>query len=356
MTNLIQLNEFTLPELQQVMAAWGQPVYRALQVLKWVYKGVDDFQLMTDMARPFRQELARRARVGQLALEEVREAADGTRKYLFALHDGNLVESVLIPEESHSTLCVSTQVGCAQGCSFCLTARQGLIRNLTAGEMVNQVRLVRPAPQDRPLTNLVFMGMGEPLANFPALVRALTMVTAAWGLNFSHRRLTVSTVGLAPFIPRLGLEARANLTVSLNAPDDETRSRLMPVNRRYPLAELLRACRDFPLPRHRRITFAYVLMHRVNDAPDQARQLARLLRGFRCKINLIPINPHAQLPFTPPPEARTLQFQDILREANYTVLIRKSRGQEIAAACGQLAGERSGCEPALQVTAEPRKP
>jgi 23S rRNA (adenine2503-C2)-methyltransferase len=342
MTDLIQLNEYTLPELQQIMAAWGQPSFRALQVLKWFYKGAGDFELMTDIARPFRQELARRACIGRLRVEQVQEAPDGTRKYLFALADGNLVESVLIPEEGHSTLCLSTQVGCAQGCHFCLTASKGLSRNLTAGEIVNQIRMVRPlAPEGRPLTNLVFMGMGEPLANFSALVRALTMITAPWGLNFSYRRLTVSTVGLAPFIPRLGREARANLTVSLNAPDDETRSRLMPVNRRYPIKELLAACRDFPLPRHRRITFAYVLMNGVNDTPDQARQLARLLRGFRCKINLIPFNPHAPLPFGPPPESRILKFQDILREANYTVLLRESRGREIAAACGQLAGEKA---------------
>ena len=336
------LNEFTLSELQELMAAWGQPKFRALQILKWVYKGVDDFDSMTDMARPFRQELARRARIASLRLEQLQEAPDGTRKYLFALSDGSRVESVLIPEEAHSTLCLSTQVGCAQGCRFCFTAKKGLTRNLTAGEIVNQVRMVRPlAPAGRPLTNLVFMGMGEPLANFPALVRALAIITAPWGLNFSHRRLTVSTVGLAPFIPRLGQEARANLTVSLNAPDDETRSRLMPVNQRYPLAELLSACRNFPLPPHRRITFAYVLLNGVNDAPDQARQLARLLKGFRCKINLIPFNPHPHLPYAPPPEARILQFQDILREANYTALIRESRGREIAAACGQLAGEKA---------------
>jgi 23S rRNA (adenine2503-C2)-methyltransferase len=342
MTDLISLNEYTLPELQHLLAAWGQPSYRALQVLKWVYKGVDDFELMTDIARPFRQELVRRAWVQRLRVEQTQEARDGTRKYLFALTDGNLVESVLIPEEDHSTLCLSTQAGCAMGCLFCLTARKGLIRNLTAGEIVNQIRTVQPlAPEGRPLTNLVFMGMGEPLANFGALVRALAMISAPWGLNFSYRRLTVSTVGLAPFIPRLGREARANLTVSLNATDDETRSRLMPVNRRYPLAELLRACREFPLPKHRRITFAYVLIEGVNDAPGQARQLARLLRGLRCKINLIPLNPHPQLPFAPPPEARILQFQDILRQANYTVLLRESRGGEIAAACGQLAGEKA---------------
>ncbi len=324
------------------MAGWGQPPYRARQVLKWLYKGVGDFELMTDIARPFRQELARQARISRLRLEQEQQAQDGCRKFLFALKDGNLVESVLIPEEDHYTLCLSSQVGCAMGCRFCLTARRGLVRNLTAGEIVNQVLAVKPLlPPDRPLTNLVFMGMGEPLANFAALVRALTIITAPWGLNFSPRRLTVSTVGLAPFIPRLGLQARANLTVSLNAVDNETRSRLMPVNRRYPLEEVLAACRAFPLPRHRRITFAYVLFNGINDAPAQARELARLLKGFRAKINLIAFNPHPQLPFAPPPEARVLQFQEILRQAHYPVFVRESRGQEIAAACGQLVGERS---------------
>jgi len=343
MTHLVDLKELSLPELEQVMAAWGQPAFRARQLAKWLYKGVGTFEAMTDIARPFRAELARRARISELRVEQVAAAADGCRKFLFALEDGNLIESVLIPEEGHYTLCLSTQVGCAQGCRFCLTARRGLIRNLQAGEIVNQVLAVRrELPEELPLTNLVFMGMGEPLANFDALVRALTVITAPWGLNFSYRRLTVSTAGLAPFIPQLGLAARANLTVSLNASDDETRSRIMPINRRYPLQSLINACRAFPLPRHRRITFAYVLLHGINDALDQARQLARLLRGFRAKINLIPFNRHPRLPFEPPPEARTLEFQEILREANYTVMIRESRGQEINAACGQLAGEKSG--------------
>jgi 23S rRNA (adenine2503-C2)-methyltransferase len=271
----------------------------------------------------------------------VQEASDGCQKFLFALEDGNLIESVLIPEEDHYTLCLSSQVGCAQGCRFCLTARRGLIRNLTAGEIVNQILAVRDSlPVGRPLSNLVFMGMGEPLSNFSALVRALTVITAPWGLNFSSRRITVSTAGLAPLIPHLGAEARANLTVSLNAPDDDTRNKIMPINRRYPLHELISACRAFPLPRHRRITFAYVLLAGVNDALDKARQLAKLLRGFRAKINLIPFNRHPRLPYGPPPETRILEFQEILRQANYTVLIRESRGQEIGAACGQLAGEK----------------
>ena len=343
MTHLIDLKNFTLPELEQMVAAWGQPAFRARQLAKWLYKGAGAFEDMTDLARPFRAELSNRARISGLAVEQEQAAADGCRKFLFTLDDGNRIEAVLIPEEGHYTLCLSTQAGCAQGCRFCLTARQGLIRNLTASEIVNQVLAVRRELSDElPLTNLVFMGMGEPLANFPALVRAITTITAPWGLNFSSRRLTVSTAGLAPFIPRLGLEARANLTVSLNAPDDETRSRIMPINRRYPVQELLAACRAFPLPHHRRITFAYVLLRGINDSLDQARQLARLLRGFRAKINLIPFNRHPHLPYEPPPAARTLEFQDILREANYAVFIRESRGQEINAACGQLAGEQAG--------------
>ena len=341
MTHPFDLKEFTLPELEQLITTWGQPAFRARQLVKWLYKGVGDFEAMTDIARPFRAELSERARISQLVAAQVQEAADGTRKFLFPLEDSNFIESVLIPEEGHYTLCVSSQVGCAQGCRFCLTARRGLIRNLTAGEIVNQILTVRQnLPDERPLSNLVFMGMGEPLANFANLVRALGIITAPWGLNFSFRRITVSTAGLAPFIPRLGFEARCNLTVSLNASDDETRNQIMPINRRYPLHELLNACRAFPLPRHRRITFAYVLIDGLNDVPQQARKLAKLLRGFRAKINLIPFNRHPRLPYGPPPEARTLEFQEILRAANYTVLIRESRGQEISAACGQLAGER----------------
>jgi 23S rRNA (adenine2503-C2)-methyltransferase len=343
MTHPIDLTEFTLEEMEHLMAGWGQAPFRGRQVLKWLYKGVSDFRKMTDVARTFREELAGKAVIGRLAVEEEQAAADGCRKFLFALPDGNLVESVLIPEEGHFTLCLSTQVGCAQGCQFCLTARRGLVRNLSAGEIVGQVLAVRRAipPEAPPLTNLVFMGMGEPLANFAQLVKALTILTAPWGLNFSSRHVTVSTVGLAPLISRLGLEVRTNLTISLNAPNDEIRNRLMPVNRRYPINEILEACRHFPLPQHRRITFAYVMLRDLNDSPSQARQLARLLRGFRAKINLIPFNVHPQLPFAAPRPERVLEFQEILRAANYTVFIRESRGREIGAACGQLAGQRA---------------
>ncbi len=336
----MDLKECTLEEMTQLVASWGQPPFRARQLLKWIYKGAHDFQEMTDISRAFRQELEGRARLSRLRLRKRQQSRDGTLKFLWALEDGQHIESVLIPEADHSTLCLSTQVGCAQGCRFCLTARRGLSRNLEASEIVNQVlELKGLLPADRPLTNLVFMGMGEPLANFPNLVKALTMITAPWGLNFSSRRVTVSTIGLAPLIPRLGQAVRVNLTISLNAADDETRTRIMPINRKYPLGAVLDACRAFPLPRHRRITFAYVLLDGVNDSPDQARRLARLLQGFRAKINLIPLNPDPALPFAPPPRERVLLFQEILREANYPVFIRESRGPDIAAACGQLVGQ-----------------
>jgi 23S rRNA (adenine2503-C2)-methyltransferase len=340
MSSPIDLKELSLAELEKTVTAWGHPPFRARQILKWVYKGIRDFEEMTDISRAFREELSSRARLSTLSLAARQVSQDGTQKFRWLLDDGVSIESVLIPEENHSTLCLSTQAGCALGCRFCLTARQGLTRNLGAGEMVGQVLAARPyAPEDKPLTNLVFMGMGEPLANFDNLVRAIRAIQAPWGLNFSKRRVTVSTAGLAPVIPRLGDEVRVNLTVSLNAADDATRSSIMPINRRHPIKELLAACRAFPLPPHRRITFAYVLLAGINDKPAMARELTRLLRGFRAKVNLIPFNPLPELPFAAPDPAQVLEFQEIIRQAHYPVFIRESRGQDIAAACGQLAGD-----------------
>ncbi len=340
MTADIDLKELTLAELEDLVTAWGQTRFRARQLLKWVYKGVAGFGEMSDISRTFRDDLASRARLSTLALSARQVSGDGTQKFRWTLEDGTSIESVLIPEGDHSTLCLSSQVGCALGCRFCLTARQGLTRNLTVAEIVNQVLAARPyAPVDQPLTNLVFMGMGEALANFDALVKAIGIIQAPWGLNFSTRRVTVSTAGLAPLIPRLGAEVQVNLTVSLNAVDDPTRSLIMPVNRRYPLEEVLAACRAFPLPGHRRITFAYVLLAGINDKPVMARRLTRLLKGFRAKVNLIPLNPHPDLPFAAPDPDRVLEFQEIVRQAHFPVFIRESRGQDIAAACGQLAGD-----------------
>ncbi len=255
MTSIVDLKELTLAELEDLATAWGQTRFRARQILKWVYKGVADFGEMSDISRTFRDDLATRARLSALALTARQVSLDGTQKFRWTLEDGTSIESVLIPEGDHSTLCLSSQVGCALGCRFCLTARQGLTRNLTVAEIINQVLAARPyAAADQPLTNLVFMGMGEALANFAALVKAIGIIQAPWGLNFSTRRVTVSTSGLAPLIPRLGAEVQVNLTVSLNAVDDPTRSLIMPVNRRYPIAELLAACARFsaarPPPHH----------------------------------------------------------------------------------------------------------
>ncbi len=338
--NPVDFYDLTLDELTQVLASWGHPPFRARQLTKWLYhKGATDFAQMTDLSRAFRQELAQSVHLYPLPVENCQVSADGSRKFLWRLADGEFIESVLIPEEGHCTLCLSSQVGCALGCRFCLTAQRGFTRNLSPGEIVKQVLAGRRhLPPGKPLTNLVFMGMGEPLANFAALTKALTTITAPWGLNFSTRRVTVSTVGLAPFIPRLGEVVPVNLTLSLNAPDDDTRTFLMPINRTYPLGAVLDACRAFPRPRHRRITFAYVLIDGINDALSQARDLARLLRGFKAKINLIPLNRDPRLDFAPPPQERMLAFQDILRRAHYPVFIRESRGQDIAAACGQLVG------------------
>ncbi len=330
----------TLPELEEIVAAWGHPPYRARQLLKWVYKGAKSFAEMTDLAKPFREQLAAQAVLSRLDLEAQQASADGTRKFRWRLEDGEAIESVLIPEGDHYTLCLSSQAGCAQGCRFCLTARQGFRRNLRVSEIVNQVLEVKALlPEELPLTNLVFMGMGEPLANFAALVKAVQILEAPWGLNFSARRVTVSTVGLAPLIPRLGETVRVNLTISLNAVDEATRSAIMPVNDRYPLREVLAACRKFPLPRHRRLTFAYVLLKGVNDSLAEARELVRLLKGFRAKVNLIPFNPHPQLPFAAPRPEQVAAFQDLIRQAHLPVFIRESRGRDIAAACGQLVGE-----------------
>ena len=340
MSDLIDLRELTQSEFEELVASWGQAPFRARQVQKWLFKGVADFAAMTDIGKEFRKLLLEKTYVSRLFLLERQHSADGSEKFSFRLEDGAVIESVLIPETDHYTLCLSSQAGCAQNCRFCLTAQQGLHRNLSPAELINQILLVRSLiANPSTVTNLVFMGMGEPLANFSNLVKALTIILADWGLNFSSRRVTVSTAGLAPLIPALGRAVRVNLAVSLNAPNDALRRRLMPVTQKYPLAQVLEACQAFPLPPHRRITFSYVLLKGVNDSPDQARELARLLRGQRAKINLIAFNPHPDLPFGRPNPAVVQEFQDILVQAHYTTMVRESRGRDISAACGQLAGE-----------------
>jgi 23S rRNA (adenine2503-C2)-methyltransferase len=313
--------------------------YRADQIQKWVYlRQADSFEPMTNISKEIRALLAQHFVIGRLAAEQIETSRDGSRKYLFKLKDGKYIESVLIPERDHYTLCVSSQVGCAQGCLFCLTAAGGFERNLTRGEIIAQVRDIKNELEDpMRLTNIVFMGMGEPLANYKNLVSAIGVITDTdAGLRLASRRVTVSTAGLVSRLSDLGRDARVNLAVSLNATDNDTRDRLMPINRTYPLEKLLEACRQYPPAPGRRITFEYILIRGVNDSEKDARRLAKLLQPIRCKINLIPYNPHEGCDFERPTEEVIQAFYNILFAKNYTVIIRRSKGQDISAACGQL--------------------
>jgi len=331
----------SLAETEAWAEEQGLPAYRAKQLRQWLFKGLAaSFKEMTNISKDLRAQLEEKARIDHLSLVKTQVSKDRTTKFLFKLEDGHFIETVLIPEREHFTLCLSSQAGCAMGCRFCLTARQGVKRNLTAAEMVDQVIHVKRSMSgpDR-LTNIVFMGMGEPLANYEAVVRALGNLISEEGMNFSHRTVTLSTCGLVPQIRRLGKEVRVNLAVSLNASDDETRTFLMPVNRKYPLKSLVGALKEFPLLNKKMITIEYVLVGGVNDRDEDARRVAALLKGLRAKINLIPLNPHPEVDLAPPSAERVLRFQEILIEHRFTAMIRKSKGQDISAACGQLSGK-----------------
>ena len=317
----------------------GIAPYRAGQILRWIYqRGVYSFSDMTDLSKDLRGFLSERLFISRLEVDQVHFSGDGSRKYLFRLKDGQHIESVLIPEPGHFTLCISSQVGCGMGCAFCLTGQGGLVRNLEPAEIVGQICAVRDDLRgDIPLTNIVFMGMGEPLANYRNVVQAIRTIAGNNGLQFSNRRITVSTAGLLSGIDDLGRDVKVNLAVSLNAPDNDTRSRLMPINRTYPIEKLLSTCRRFPLPSRRTIMFEYVLIAGVNDSPEHAEQLAKLLRPLRAKINVIPFNPFPGTEFTRPGDDVIEAFQRILLARHYTAVIRHSKGADICAACGQLS-------------------
>ena len=313
--------------------------FRADQILKWVYMRLADrFDQMSDISKNLQALLSRNFEIGRLRVEKILTAEDGTRKFLFGLGDGQTIETVLIPERNHYTLCVSSQVGCAQGCAFCVTGQGGLVRNLTQAEIISQVWEVRKQlPDPERLTNLVFMGMGEPLANYRNLVPAIEALTSTeWGMKIANRRVTVSTAGLVPRIPDLGRDTKINLAVSLNAVDNETRSRLMPINRTYPIRDLLEACRQYPLPKGRKITIEYILFKDLNDSLAHARKLVKLLAPVKAKVNLIPFNPYAGSQFQRPSEERIQAFHLLLLDKYLTSVVRYSKGQDIMAACGQL--------------------
>jgi 23S rRNA (adenine2503-C2)-methyltransferase len=323
-------------EMEDLAVELGASRYRGRQLATWIYrKGVVDLDAMSDLPKDFRAALAARVGVALPEIERETPSQDQSRKLVFRLADGALVSSVLMPDEGRVTLCLSTQVGCGYACTFCLTGTMGLVRNLTAAEMVGQVLRANAVQH---ATHLVFMGMGEPLANFAEVVKTLKILTdAKLGFGYSPRRITVSTVGLVGGIDKLAREnLKVNLAISLHAASDDVRSRLMPVNRAFDLETLMAAVRRYPLAPRQRVFFEYVLLDGVNDSADDAQRLARLLRNVRAKVNLIPFNDWPGSQFRRPPLARILAFQSILLEAGITTTVRWSKGEDIGAACGQL--------------------
>jgi 23S rRNA (adenine2503-C2)-methyltransferase len=318
----------------------GASRYRGRQVATWLYrKGVVDLALMSDLPKDFRAALAARATAALPEVEQATPSQDGSRKLVFRLADGARVSAVVMPDDGRITVCLSTQVGCGYACAFCLTGTMGLTRNLDAGEIVGQLLAANASlPAGEHVTHVVFMGMGEPLANYAALVQSLRVLTdARLGLGYSPRRITVSTVGLVSGIERLGREdLKVNLAISLHAASDAIRSALMPVNRAWSLDALMTAVRAYPLAPRQHVFFEYVMLDGVNDAPEEARRLVRLLRGVRAKVNLIPFNDWNGSRFRRPPLPRILAFQSILLEAGVTTTVRWSKGEDIGAACGQL--------------------
>jgi 23S rRNA (adenine2503-C2)-methyltransferase len=337
----INLKGMSIGELSRFLAGRGLPAYRAGQILKWIYeKRAESIDEITVFSKNLRAELGKAAYISNHKPLERLLSRDGTEKFLFGLDDGETVETVLIPDDGRLTLCVSSQAGCAMGCVFCRTGMDGLRRNLKAHEIVDQVissgRLVFP----RRITNIVFMGMGEPLRNVDEVCESLWRITGL--MNISKRRITLSTSGVVPAMSSLpGTAPLVNLAVSLNAATDEVRDRIMPINRKYPLKDLLTACRKYPVGKRRRITFEYVMMAGVNDSIDDARRLVQLLGGIPSKVNLIPLNRFDGCGFEPSPEDRILAFQEVLMQAGLTALIRKSKGQDILASCGQLRRARA---------------
>jgi 23S rRNA (adenine2503-C2)-methyltransferase len=341
-TSRPDLAELDLNELEAALDARGYERFHARQLYRWIYRrGVTDFAKMTDLSRTMREQLPSEfALTTPKAIADDR-SVDGTRKFVLELADSKRIEAVFIPDTPSMTFCISTQVGCAMACGFCLTGKMGLVRNLTAGEIAGQVRVLAAATGmlDHPF-NIVLMGMGEPLHNYDNTMKALRMLHTEHGLAVSPRRVTLSTVGIVPGLERLAREPlMPNLAISLHATTDEQRTALVPPNRKYPLASILETCRRFPLKKRSRITFEYVMLDGVNDTPEDARRLAKLLSGIKSKVNLIPLNPAPGIPYDRPSDERVDRFAQILADRHLTVSVRKSRGRDIRAACGQLIVE-----------------
>ena len=329
-------------ELEDWFVSRGEAAFRARQLMRWMYhRGELEPLRMTDMKLALRESLNDDAGLDLPPVVLRRKSADGTRKWLLDVGGGQVIETVFIPERSRGSLCVSSQVGCAVNCPFCATGQMGFSRNLSAAEIVAQTLIARRElePEGRAITNIVFMGMGEPLANFREVARAASVFLDHLGLGLSRRRVTLSTSGITPRIRKLAQVSRVALALSLHAPDDALRNRLVPLNRRYPIGPLLDACWDYArATESREVTFEYIMLDGVNDQPGQARALARLLRGRPAKLNLIPYNPVSGAPFRCSPRAVIDRFRQTLLEAGVMTITRKTRGEDIDAACGQLRG------------------
>jgi 23S rRNA (adenine2503-C2)-methyltransferase len=341
----LDLGNVELAALEDFVAARGHPRFHARQIYRWVWRrGVTDLADMTDLPRALRADLASATVTGTPAIVHHAHSEDGTQKFVLRLADGRQIESVFIPDTPAQTFCVSTQVGCAMGCAFCLTGKMGLVRHLTAGEIAGQVRvLARALDMLETPFNIVLMGMGEPLHNYDETMRALRMLADTHGLAVNPKRVTLSTVGLVPMLDRLAAEPlMPNLAISLHATSEEQRGALVPPTKKYSLAEVLAACQRFPLSKRGRITFEYVMLAGVNDTPEDARRLVRLLGGIKGKVNLIPVNAAPGIPFERPSDARVDRFARVLSDRGVLVSVRKSRGRDIRAACGQLIVEGQG--------------
>ena len=339
-----QLIGKTEADLIAFAGAMGEKPFRGKQLYSAIYsRRAVDISQITEFSKPLREKIGGSSCVTATTIADIFFSQDGTRRYLLKLEDGNQVEAVFIPETRRDTICLSSQVGCAVGCTFCMTAQLGIKRNMTAGEIISQIVIVLNDVYGEGVetphgTNLVFMGMGESVLNYDELMRAITLMTEEKGLAISPKRITVSTSGIIPRIRQFGEEpVRPRLAISLTATTDSLRDEIVPLNRRHPLAELMSACRSYPLGERERLTFEYVMLDKVNDTDDDARRLAKLVTGIRCKVNLIPYNPAPELSYQSSPPERIEAFQQILMDSRVPAFIRRPRGRDISAACGQLA-------------------
>ncbi len=344
---MISLLGKTEAELIEFAARLGEAAFRGRQIYQWIYaRRALDFDQMTELSKPLREKLNQSATITETTIERVFYSADGTRRYLLRLGDGREAEAVFMPEDRRDTICISCQVGCAVGCKFCMTAQLGVKRNMTAGEIISQVVIVLnevygEGSETPHGTNLVFMGMGESFLNYQEVMQSIRVMADQKGLSISPKRVTVSTSGIVPRIYEFANEVvRPHLAISLSSTNEEQRNDLMPINRKYTLAELMKACREYPLDERERLTFEYVMLAEVNDSDEDARRLVRLLNGIRAKVNLIPHNPAPELPYKASPIERILAFQKILTDKDVPAFIRRPRGQDISAACGQLAARQ----------------